>query len=105
MRLFAAPPYRMSVLASIPRLEKRMTSLRLLVSVSLLTTLQACSTSSIGTDTSIDPRVCESWQTIRPSRKGDKLSPETAQQIAGNNVAREAWCPVSPVFASLAARS
>lgn len=57
------------------------------------------------TETSLDPRVCQSWEIIRPSRKDDKLSKETARQIAGNNVAREAWCSDPPKFASALVRA
>lgn len=53
----------------------------------------------------MDPRVCESWQEIRPSRKDDKLSGETARQIAGNNVARESWCTSPPEFGSAKVRA
>lgn len=56
-------------------------------------------------ETSLDPRVCESWETIRPSRKDDKLSKETARQIAANNVARDAWCTAPPKFANARVRA
>lgn len=36
--------------------------------------------------------MCRSWQPIRPSRKLDTLSEETARQIAGNNAAQSTWC-------------
>lgn len=55
-------------------------------------------------EVSLDPRVCESWQRIRPSRK-DMLTPGTAEQIVGNNVAREAWCSQPPKFASARVRA
>lgn len=53
--------------------------------------------------------MCRSWQTIRPSRKQDQISLDTAKMIAGNNVSRDAWCqkdhPTPPRFASVTARS
>lgn len=56
-------------------------------------------------ETSLDPKVCESWQEINPSRKEDKLSKKTAHMIAGNNVAREAWCSSPPEFGSARVRA
>jgi hypothetical protein len=48
--------------------------------------------------------VCRTWEMIRPSRK-DVLTQGTAEQIAGNNAAREQWCTPPPRFASITART
>lgn len=53
----------------------------------LLLTLTGCSKDITGTA----EQMCQSWQTIRPSRK-DVLTQGTKEQIAGNNAANEAWC-------------
>lgn len=50
--------------------------------------LSGCSTPTAA----INPQAaCESWQTIWPSRR-DVLTDGTAEQVAGNNAARKAWC-------------
>lgn len=36
-------------------------------------------------------QVCETWRSISIS-KNDKLTDQTAKEIAGNNAARGAWC-------------
>lgn len=59
----------------------------------LLAPLQACSTANGETRTTgTADQICKDWSTIRPSRKDDKLSEDTARQIAGNNAARGTWC-------------
>ncbi len=37
--------------------------------------------------------LCRSWSQITPSRKEDKLSAKTRDQIVANNVSQELWCP------------
>jgi hypothetical protein len=39
--------------------------------------------------------VCETWRSVSIS-KHDKLSDQTAKEIAGNNAARETWCKGAP---------
>ena len=68
----------------------------------LLVTLSGCLKAAENLETSLSPRVCDSWETIRPSRKD---TPETLKQIAGNNVARDAWCERPPKFASARVRA
>lgn len=36
-------------------------------------------------------QVCETWRPVTIS-KHDKLTDQTAKEIAGNNAARETWC-------------
>lgn len=35
--------------------------------------------------------VCRTWQIVTIS-KNDKLTDQTARELAGNNAARQAWC-------------
>jgi hypothetical protein len=72
----------------------------------LLPSLSACSNGFTGTDSPAGTaaQVCRTWETIRPSRK-DVLTQGTAEQIAGNNVAREQWCTPPPRFASVTSRT
>lgn len=39
--------------------------------------------------------VCETWRPVTISRH-DKLTDQTAREIAGNNAARETWCNSVP---------
>ena len=64
--------------------------------------LCACSTSDASSETSLSPKVCKSWETIRPSRKD---TADTLRQVAGNNVARDAWCSDPPKFAGVRVRA
>lgn len=68
----------------------------------LLTILPACSQLEANSDPSLNPKVCNSWETIRASRKD---TPETLKQVLGNNVARDAWCSAPPKFASARVRA
>jgi len=79
-----------------------MRKLNLPVALLLLTTLSACSKSEANSETSLSPKVCESWERIRPSRKD---TPDTLKQVIGNNVARDAWCNDPPAFASARVRA
>lgn len=38
--------------------------------------------------------VCETWRSVTISKR-DKLTDQTAKEIAGNNAARETWCNTS----------
>lgn len=70
----------------------------------LLSLTSGCSSiSATEAPTGTAQQICRTWETIRPSRK-DVLTPGTAEQIVGNNAAREQWCP-APRFASVTART
>lgn len=82
--------------------QKRMTKLGPLVALLLIPTLSACSKSEANYETSLSPKVCQSWEKIRASRKD---TGDTLKQVAGNNVARDAWCVPPTKFASPTARA
>ena len=79
-----------------------MSKLKPIGALLLLPMLSGCSTSDASSETSLSPKVCKSWETIRPSRKD---TAETLKQVAGNNVARDAWCTAPPKFASALVRA
>ena len=62
---------------------RKPSALALLLSVSLT----GCSGSIAGTAS----QVCQTWQIVTIS-KDDKLTDQTAKEIAGNNAARQTWC-------------
>jgi hypothetical protein len=68
--------------------------LTMLLAVCLI--LPACSSTSIVA--TVDPgQLCQSWREISTS-KDDKLTPDTARQILGNNLGRQsAGCAREPI--------
>lgn len=50
----------------------------------------------------MSPKVCQSWDKIKASRKD---TGDTLKQVAGNNVARDAWCNEPPKFAGVRVRA
>ena len=59
--------------------------------LSVVTATSGCSQTVAGTAA----HVCETWRSVSIS-KHDKLTDQTAKEIAGNNAARETWCQRSP---------
>lgn len=55
--------------------------------VCVSTVVGGCSQTIAGTAA----HVCETWRPVTIS-KHDKLTDQTAREIAGNNAARETWC-------------
>jgi hypothetical protein len=62
------------------------TVLMTMLAAALLTPLAACKT----TDTGVTDVVCGPWRAITWSAKD---TPETIDEVKGNNARRKAWCP------------
>lgn len=62
-----------------------------LLALALSPMLTGCSQSIAGTA----DQMCRSWLPVWIS-KADVLTPDTKEQVAGNNAAREAWCGRPP---------
>lgn len=92
----------MSVRASKNRQTRKMLGLKPIAALLATLTLCACSKSEANYETSLSPKVCRSWEAIRPSRKD---TADTLRQVAGNNVARDAWCSDPPKFAGVRVRA
>jgi hypothetical protein len=50
------------------------------------------------------PALCRSWHPVTVS-KHDRLTRQTAEEIAANNAAQEVWCSQPPKFASALVRA